>query len=431
VFDKAQKLLENADPNDRIDPTDPIAALAWANIHISQGDKKVALEKLKNIAQPPKGILGDLIGQITESLQSGQEQAAPAENAAPAQPAPMTPAMKQKQLDYACQQAFSSFDDQDLRIPFEPEKFVRCSLRLKKDTYNYDDPIIAQLFVVNMSRINLAIGPGCFLDPHVLVTAEVTTDSGSAPTRFVLTHRYLLQKRVLEKNRSNTITEALNIGPLRNILQKHPQQSYKITFHIYLDPVFDEKGGITSRIPALQPAPVTITRKAFVPTRKRLKAQFDFLAAGSGEERIRAVGILGGIMREAALADSGKVKNPIRPINAGTRQKIRTLIAENLKSDDFRVSAWSAYSLRALPLSATSTEAQQLADLLSGSHWFTRFMAMHATSTVADISEYLVWTKSVEQNEIVKRQALLMQNKPWEIIEAPIELPPENTEETP
>ena len=245
---------------------------------------------------------------------------------------------------------------------------------------------------------------------------------------MLLTHRYLIQKIVLLPGKSNTISESLSVGPLRHLLDNHPQQTYRITFRAILDPVPDGNGGFQGKIPALQPSPVTITRKAFIPTQERLNSYFNSLATGLPAERIRVVQLMAGLLREAQLARQERLNYNITSIDEPT---MRELIGRNLNHPDSRVRAWSAYALHSLPLSADSSQGQQLTELLNDSSWFVRFLALNTLDPVADMTEYFNWVNILEKNIIIQRQVQLFQHLPWPVVEVPVEVPKPSTASTP
>ena len=142
--------------------------------------------------------------------------------------------------------------------------------------------------------------------------------------------------------------------------------------------------------------------------------------AGSDDERVRATRFLGALLKEAHLAETGQLGYPSRPVDT---VKISGMITENLTHPDFRVRAWSAFALRSLPLPPNSEQADRLAATLSDSHWFVRFMGIHALLPTADLQEYFDWSGKIEQNELVRRQIQLQQGIAWERIDMPINVP--------
>ncbi|MCP4707631.1 MAG: hypothetical protein GY869_03315, partial [Planctomycetes bacterium] len=233
--------------------------------------------------------------------------------------------------------------DNDLRMAQALEIAVQFKFQMEdSDIINYGDPIMARLQLINISRNNnldteLILGPGNFIDPQVVITAEVNSEKP-----IVLAYRYLLQYPVLLPGESNSTTEPLNISTLRNILQNHPQQEFTITFRAYLDPVFDENNNITGRITSIQPAPVTVIRKAFIPTSNRLKAKINIAKNGAAQERIKATRLLAALVHEAELARRNQLSYGVTAIyNVSELQKV---ILQNLNHVDPLVRGWTVYA---------------------------------------------------------------------------------------
>jgi HEAT repeat protein len=131
---------------------------------------------------------------------------------------------------------------------------------------------------------------------------------------------------------------------------------------------------------------------------------------------------MSGLLHEAEFSQKNLLDYLPKKIDS---YSIRELITDNLNNSDFRVRAWSAYSFRGLSLSAGSTAAQRLGELLSDPEWFVRFMAVYSLEPIADLTEYLNWVSTIDENELVNRQAKLQLQQPWEVIEMPLDIPEE------
>ena len=422
-WDRAEELLKESDPND------PIAALTWTNICLARDDKKAALQRLKAVNINRAGILAAAIERQQQQLESeldielkpDTEQATAQPMADTAETAP--PAQDQIELTLR-----NEFEGSDLLLPEKPQDYIKCRLRLKNDVFSYADPLPAQIYLTNISNTTLVLGPKSFLDPHILIAAEVTPGKHRAASRSAhpdspnlipLAHRYMDQNMVLLPGLSNSVTETLNIGPLHEILRKHPQQTFQITFYLFLDPIVNENGGIAGRIPELQPEPVTITRRGYLPTFERLKAQRNFIREGSPSQRIRATRLFAGLLLEAELAK----KEPLvyRPRRLNT-QAIRKMIIDNLDYADYRVQAWSVYALGGLELDASDPALAKMGQMFSHPQWFVKFMTAYTLSPRVDLTAYFRWA-ALDGNDIVKRQNLFLQDKNWEVIDVPLEIP--------
>jgi len=50
-------------------------------------------------------------------------------------------------------------------------------------------------------------------------------------------------------------------------------------------------------------------------------------------------------------------------------------------------------------------------------------MTLYTLHEVADLSEYLEWASTIEENDLVKRLMQWQQGKPWQIEEIPLQMP--------
>ncbi|TFH64665.1 MAG: hypothetical protein E4G91_05095 [Candidatus Zixiibacteriota bacterium] len=419
-WDQGEALLTNSDPND------PIAAMTAVEILLSRNEQAGALARLKAVDVNRAGILTEKIKQKLQELEPKLEPVLSPEETTPAIPGQNNVAITPPEAmeDRMESSLNREFDDKELSLPESPENYIHCQMKLETDSFNYDDPIIGQIYLTNISDTTLFVGSGSFLDPHVLITAEVEAPgTGDTGEEMPLSHRHLVQDQIFPPSQSNSVVEHLNIGRLREILQKHPQQTYQVTFHLYLDPVIHSPGKITGRIPQLQPEPIAIVRKSFVPSQDRLSVQQQFLRTGSTNKRIQSARLMSGLLHEAELSQKNLLDYLPRKIDS---YSIRELITDNLNNSAFRVRAWSAYSFRGLSLSASSTAAQRLGELLSDPEWFVRFMSVYSLEPIADLTEYLNWVSTIDENELVNRQAKLQLQQPWEVIEIPLDIPEED-----
>jgi tetratricopeptide (TPR) repeat protein len=426
---RAEEFLKETDPND------PIAALAWSRLYLARDDKEAALQSLRAVNINRAGILAAVIERELQQIELKIDTEPKPDAEQPiAQPTADTVVPASQALDYIELTLKSEFEGSDLLLPEKPQDYIQCRLRLKNDVFSYADPLSAKIYLTNISNTVLVLGPKSFLDPHIFIAAEVTpgkhrvaarSTRSDSPNLIPLAHRYMNRNMILLPGDSGFVTETLNIGPLREILRKHPQQSFRISFYVFLDPVINENGDIGGRIPEIQPEPVTVTRRAYIPTLERLKAQQNFLREGTPSQRVRATRLLAGLLLEAELAKKGTFA--YRPRRLNTRA-IRDMIIDNLDHADYRVQAWSAYALGGLELEASDSTLEKLGRMFSHPQWFVRFMTAYAFSSRVDLTEYLRWA-AFDENDIVKRQALFLRNNKWEVIDVPLEIPEDEDED--
>lgn len=436
--DQWQKVRESLA---QTDPNDPLAALAEAKILIQQNQPDAALNRLQAVNPAQAGILAKPIRNLLERL--SPEAAAPvpggsdadaafqatlqpslpaaAETAGAAAAAAPTPAPE----DPLLATWRSQFTNNELEMVRAPEKFLRCSLHLSSDIFSFGMDIYGKIILANTSDIHdldtpIVLGPRSVLGPSVLITAEVTPLPGQyadTPREFALACGDLSQRPILYPGKSNTVEETLSIGLLREILESCPRQTFQVTFRLYLDPVADGRGGYRSRIPALQPAPVTITRRAFTPAPRRMVELTRAIQQDTIWEQYQATHTFAALWRDLTTAPSGQ---GIPSINT---RLMRELIRKNLTHDDFRIRAWSAHFLHEFMPTLEPSEAAALSGMLNDDHWFARFMALRALFGSIDLTEYFQWSASIEEHPLIGRQIDLYQDKPWQIQPLPFEVP--------
>jgi len=418
------------------DPNDPLAALTRAKLLLARNDTQAARQTLESLTAPP-GILAQPIHELLDSLPAPLPPADPAtpSPAVGASPSPSSPASARQPLDPIASAFAAQFNDNDLDMVRSPQLALRCTLWLPADSVPFDDPLLTTIYLTNTSDLHGAptpvlLGPGNMVDPHLLVTAEVSPADAARPNNpppkpdvatLLLAHRYLLQRHLLPPGASISLSETLNLDPLYTLLADHPQQTYRISFRVILDPTPDGKGSFVGRIPALQPEPITVLRLGFVPRPDRLAAPLDAARNGSPDQRIAAVRLLGALLREAELARQRRLD--YRPLAVDTTA-LRRLLTQNLAHPDTRVRAWTAQALCASDAQLDRDELARLGDLLNDGNWFARLLAVDALAPRADLTDYLGWAQDEGQHTLLQRQLLLLQHKPWPVLDLPAPRPP-------
>jgi hypothetical protein len=406
-------LLEGADASE------PTIALVWAIMERSQNNDDQALARLDAIARYPKGLVADLIKLEYQQLSQPSETS---------EETPPFAAFDNEAMRAAAGQLLgSNYDNRDFEIPYDPLKYMHCSIRILsgKDTFTYNDPIMAKIYLTNSGDTSVILGPDNLANPAILIFADiepldqvassftkpVPQESSSGRNIHLVGYRTLYHRETLPPGESNVITQSLNIGVVRDLLQSYPQKAFRITYTIVLDPLQEDEGSFLGNIPQIQPKPFTVWRKAFKPTQRNMKKLYELSHHGESSDRIETVQLLGGLLRESALADKGQAQYRIHPLK--NRDMLRSWISINLTSEDFRVQAWSAFSLRNLPISANGTELKQLTGMLNSPNAFVRFMVAHTLDSVVDLQDYYSWAIKNEESDLLKRLAVWKSGQPW------------------
>ncbi len=315
------------------------------------------------------------------------------------------------------------FNRASLEMVFNPEKFVRCNVTAARKMVEYTDEIPIDILLTNVSSSEIAVGPQMFIDPHVLLSAEVSRIIPGAEkdvVRIPLGLRYLSQRPLLRPGFSNSFREIVNYGELGDFLDSSPQVDCEIKFFSTIMPYIDDKGKIVSMRPQLAQPALVVRRQAVVLTAQRVTLNYKLLLDGQPDEKVNAVRLFTGLLKEARLANAGEL--PYKPRVLDYDRTILAVLA-NLKDSDPLVRAWTAYHLSGL------LDDKQVVDALSGlirdNNWFVRLMVLNALKQSVKIDTVLDWFIKNETDETVLRQVQLWLDQPWQTKPLPFDFPTE------
>ncbi len=413
--DEAESLLETASQGL------PLLQLTRAHLLLDKKKTDPAREALTAIQLVPKALVAEavraLYAELPPPITFGQPETA--DTATPADADPALAASIQAGLA-------RYFTNADLEIPFAPEKGIDCSIRFlrKTDVFYYNDPILARLYLTNIGKASIELGPGNLVNPIVFVYATVEAlppgllntakpqATFNAEKASLLTYVTLGQQPLLQRRGANEVTLSLNLGPVRRLLQDYPQTTFRVTYKLLLDPIPDGKGGYLGNLPALQPRPVAIVRKAFNPTEANLKKLYRDIRFGSPEERLTTIRLADGLLREAALAESGQARYPVRPV---PQAALRSWLAENLDATEFRVRAETVKSLGSVSGTSDTATLSRLTENLTHPNELVSFRAADALDAKVDLTAFYDWAVDQELTPLVRRYAQMKLNRPWTV----------------
>ncbi len=436
-YQQAQSLLKLLDTND------PLVVLARARLLATQGQKTAARRLLNSLTQTQTGIIQENIRRLysliaaptssSENIQPGMQKKPQTDLASSLAKASSGNTKSLATLSpFAQMERFFAvnFNNKDLQIVDHPEKFIKCYMKFPRDIYYAGEPVNAKIYLTNTSSMPLLVGQDSFLNPHVVIMAQLqplassgigavndvsqpvdTTKRGRAFSLIPLLHRYISGPYILAAGQSVITRVQLNIETVGKTLQDNPQKTYRITFYTFLDPVIDAAGNITSKISALQPKAVTITRIGFVPERMRLNNRLEAMQSGSCKERINAANLISSLLREAQLARKNRLSYQPLAINTSILQ---SALLACLNDGDYRVRAFAVHDLAGLDLLVSRPVINKMVNLLNDKNWLVRFMAIDTLEPVTDLTDYFKWGLIHEKNNIVKRQIELLAHRPWE-----------------
>ncbi len=397
-----------------LDPFEPINALAFSIYHLQKNDTQSAHESLAGLLHIPKGIIGEEILKLLKQFED-KHKGLPDAKQLPTMDDYLN---SQKDLKNTFDAYFPDKLN-ELKIVSNPNEVIKCYLRSGKSnhTYAYGEPILLECNLTNMSDSPYMLNSDCAINPHVLIEAKIhdhSVENKRSPknshTSRVIGFRNLKESFLLQPNRTNQVIDFGNIGFVHETMNHHPQNEYKITYNMILDPVINQDNHHVQRIGDLKQNPVTITRKAFDVNTKSIARLMKTINKANTKERLQAIFTASGLLHESILSKQGKINYPLRPVDS---QSLFKILLNQLDDTDFRIRAWTIASLRDLPKPTLKSANNRLSKLLNDDHWFVRFMAIQTIEKAFDLKDYYEWAADEDKNIIIKRYAQMKLNRPW------------------
>ena len=149
------------------DPNDPVAALALARLEAHAGQLATALSRLALLDRGAGGLFNGRVALLQQHLGQQLLSDGPADQLAHARDAGWLYQEPTDEPSTLASQMAATFDDAVLSIIDDPAAAVQCSLRLdgKTDIYSYGDPMLASIFLSNISSLSLPVGPTAWWIP--------------------------------------------------------------------------------------------------------------------------------------------------------------------------------------------------------------------------------------------------------------------------
>ncbi|MBI9016241.1 MAG: HEAT repeat domain-containing protein [Phycisphaerae bacterium] len=381
----------------KLDEKSPVTALIIAENHWKNSNLQSGVDALAKVQT--WGLLLEQRDQLMTKLQPENK-----ENQSQALAAEM-------QLILA-----GSFDDQEFGMAFEPEKYIRCALSLKKTNLVFGQPIMAEIYISNLSRTTITLGQNCMVNPNILIVAhaEPVADPGQQGRKrdidkyaidVPVCYRGLGFSQFLGPRETIKIEECLSIGLLREAMMKYPQQRWEVTFHAYLDPIELEDGKYDGLIKQIQPKPVKLSRSGIAVSSQKMQYYYRSCQSDSPRERIDTAEVFVGLLKEQKLSQERKLN--YRPYNIDSK-KIKALLAKNLTDPEANVRARTSFALDNVPMDAQLVA--KLAALLKDEDALVRFAALDTLSGVAELSAVLD-SMATDESPVIARLVRLLQGQ--------------------
>lgn len=353
--------------------TDSWAAVALAIVKEKGGDNKAAVDLLTRVAE--RNRTGPIFQEASSMLTALN---------APTPPPPGQEKVKQLLAD---------FDESLLLFPVDPKKFLELTvtplLPLSGELLP-GQPLWCRFVLKNKSPFGITLGEDLMVSPTILVMAR---SSGDRDRDYGGIVRVAMNRRqLLPPGQSLSVTQTLDVGPLRTALIATPQVTQTIEIAAILSPVFvPSQQRWVPRPGGFATVPVQVRRKGVSPDQPGpygLPATLDEARGGAVPGRVDALDRMMMWLAEQEHLRAGRLKYEARPVNADV---LRPAVQERFADPAWEVRAHLAETLRWVTLDAALT--QSAAGMLSDSDWLVRMLTVrlfadHQKATFDKVAAY-------------------------------------------
>jgi tetratricopeptide (TPR) repeat protein len=265
--------------------------------------------------------------------------------------------------------ALAGFDGGLLEFAREPARFLKAEVTLENLSPAPGEPWRAVFTLSNRAGFPITLGPEWMVNPVFLLsfTAEGDRQRNYANLMTVS----LEQTRVLMPGEKVHRRRTLDVGPLRSMSRRTPQQLQHVTLRVLLDPEQDERGRWRVGPSGQRLRPVYFSRMPARTGPEAFHALFRALSGESPAARFRAIELLAELLGEKQRAD---LKRPAyRPEPIPARRIYQTLL-NALGSESWELRVRTLDALQVAGLDAQMVRAAELC--LEHPHWLVRLMAV-------------------------------------------------------
>ena len=265
--------------------------------------------------------------------------------------------------------ALADFDGELLEFARDSARFLWAEVTLENLSPAPGEPWWAVFTLANRADFPITLGPDWMVNPVFLLSF---TSEGDRQRDYphVMTVS-LEQTRVLMPGETVRLRRTLNVGPLRSMSRRTPQQLQRVTLRAILDPERDERGQWRASLSGQQMRPVYFNRTPLRTGPEAFHALFRALSGESAGARFRAVELLAELLGEKQRAD---LKQPAyRPEPIPARRIYQTLL-NGLGSESWELRVRTLDALQAAGLDAQMVRAAEAC--LEHPHWLVRLMAV-------------------------------------------------------
>lgn len=262
----------------------------------------------------------------------------------------------------------AGFDRGVLEFDRDPRRLVQFTITYDRAMYSPAEPWWITIKLRNTAPFPITLGPDGLVNPLVLLSFRT---EGDKPRSLPHLMQIALDRwRWLAPGAEVSIRQTLDIGPLRRISDRTPQQSLRVVASAILDPVMTQAGWRPG--PGGQAVePGAFVRLPVETGGPALHAIFTALSGDSAPAHIAALDVLCLLLAESQQARLGRLEYTPQPI---PEERIRQAIHAALLSETWETRVRAMDSLQ--PAGIDAPTAALVKANLEHPHWLVRMMAL-------------------------------------------------------
>lgn len=282
----------------------------------------------------------------------------------------LPPAATQPSASYpAIAHTLAAFNQDVLAFHRAPDRFLDAAVNVEDRSPAPGEPWRLECTLTNRASFPITLGPEWMVNPVFLLSFEMEGDrQRQYPHLLTIT---LDRLRVIPPGATVKIRRTIDVGPLRRVSRRTPQQAQRVTVRALLDPVRGPDGQWQPGLGGQTLPPVYFNRLPAGTSREALHVLFHALTADSDAARFRAVEVLAQLLSEKQRHDLGRLNYRPEPIPA---QRVQQALLASLSSESWELRSRTLDTLQIVGFDAAMLRAVE--SCLEHPHWLVRLMAV-------------------------------------------------------
>jgi hypothetical protein len=263
----------------------------------------------------------------------------------------------------------AEFDRSLLGFHEAPWRFLKAELRFEDLSPSAGEPWWAEFSLTNETKYPISLGPQQMVNPVFLLS--FTMEGDKARQYDALFTVSLDRVGVLAPGERVAVRRTVDIGPLRRVVRRTPQQLQRVSVVAILDPQQDGAGVWKPSVSGQQLRLASMNRMPTRTTREVWHALFSALAGDSRAARFRALDETASLLAESQYVRMGRLSYSPEPIPT---DRIHQLLIDALGSESWENRVRTLEAVQIVGLDQELLDAVYAC--LDHEHWLVRLMAV-------------------------------------------------------